>query len=85
MNKKKQLNEFLQSEIKQKLSAVKKITWITAIADKKIISIFCVSGILYSPPPPSHLLFKANGFFNLALFSPGIHNGREKKLTNIFM
>ena len=50
MNKKKQLNEFLQSEIKQKLSAVKKITWITAITDKKIISIFCVSGILYSPP-----------------------------------
>ena len=44
MNKKKQLNELLQSEIKQKLSAVKKITWITAIADKKIISIFCVPG-----------------------------------------
>ena len=43
------LNRFLQSEIKQKLSSVQKITHVTAIADKKIISVFCVSGILCSP------------------------------------
>ena len=29
------LNEFLQSEMKQKLSSAQKITFITAIADKK--------------------------------------------------
>ena len=44
-----QLNEFLQLEIKQKLSSVQKITYITAIADKKIISLFCVSRVLCSP------------------------------------
>ena len=27
-------------------------------------------------------LFKLSSFFNLVLFSSGIHNGREKKLTN---
>ena len=63
-----QLNEFLQSEIKQKLSSVLKITCISATADKKIknymYSVFssglivlepCVlSGQLPSllPPPP---------------------------------
>ena len=41
---------FQQSEIKQKLSLVQKITCITAIANKKIISVFCVSGVLCSPP-----------------------------------
>ena len=35
-----QLNEFLQTEIKQKLSSVQKITYLTAIADKKTISVF---------------------------------------------
>ena len=44
-----QLNEFLQSEIKQKLSPVQKITSITATADKKIISVFCVFKVLSSP------------------------------------
>ena len=34
-----QLNEFLQSEIKQKLSSAQKITCITTIADKNIISV----------------------------------------------
>ena len=33
------LNEFLQSEMKQKLSSVQKITFITAIADKNNNSI----------------------------------------------
>ena len=44
------LNELLQSEIKQKLSSFKKNTCVTAIADKKIISMFCVSGVLCSSP-----------------------------------
>ena len=34
----------------QKLSSVQKLTCITAIADKKIIRVFCMSGILCSPP-----------------------------------
>ena len=41
-----QLNEFLQSVIKQKLSSVQKIPCITAIADKKILSTFCISEVL---------------------------------------
>ena len=45
-----QLNEFLQSEIKQKLSSVQKITCITAIADNKIISVVYVSWVPCSPP-----------------------------------
>ena len=44
-----QLNEFMESDIKQKLSLVQ-ITCVTATAHKKIISLFCVSGILRSPP-----------------------------------
>ena len=47
------MNEFLQSEIKQKLASVPKIICITAIADKKIISVICVSGA-----PHFSLLFK---------------------------
>ena len=31
------------------------------------------------------LLFKLNSFFSLGLLSPGIHNGRGKKLTNNYM
>ena len=38
------------TRIKQKLSSVQKITRIIAIADKKIISVFCVSGVLRSAP-----------------------------------
>ena len=45
-----ELNEFLQSEVKQKLSSNEKFACITAIADKKIISVFCVSGVLCSAP-----------------------------------
>ena len=41
-----QLSEFLQSEIKQKLSSVQKITCITANVDDKIISLFYVFGVL---------------------------------------
>ena len=44
-----QLNEFLQLEIRQKLSSVKKNISITAIADK-VMGVFCVSRVLYSPP-----------------------------------
>ena len=44
------LNGFLQSEIQQKLSSFQKITCITAIADNKIISALCVSGVLCSSP-----------------------------------
>ena len=44
------LNEFLQLEIKQKLSLVQKITCIIAIAYKKTISVSCVSEVLRSPP-----------------------------------
>ena len=78
-----QLNEFLQSEIKQKLSSVQQITSITAIADKKIIGIFCASGeycaLHFS------LLLKLNTFFSFALFSPRTHNGEEIKLTNNYL
>ena len=44
------LNEFLQSEIKEKLFSVQKVTCITVIADKKLICLFCASGVLCSPP-----------------------------------
>ena len=40
------VNEFLQSEIKQKLSSVQRITYITATAGKKITSVFCVPEVL---------------------------------------
>ena len=77
------LNEILQSEIKQKLFSVQKTTCITAIPDKKIISVYSVY-LGYCAP---HLisLFSLNSFFSLALFSPGIHNWREKKLTNNYI
>ena len=42
-----QLNEFPQSEIKQNYLQFK--TFITAIADKKIISVFFVSGVIVPP------------------------------------
>ena len=35
-----QLNEFLQSEINEKLSSVQKITSIAAIVDKEIVTVF---------------------------------------------
>ena len=31
------------------------------------------------------LMFKSNSFFSLALFSPGIHNGRKKQPINNYM
>ena len=73
-----QLNESLQSEIKQKLSSVQKITCITAILIRKWYWILCIWGIMV---PLSRMLFKLNSFFILALFYPGIPNRREKKLT----
>ena len=44
-----QLNEFLESEIRQKLSSIQKIASINAITDKKIITLLDVSGMLCSP------------------------------------
>ena len=44
-----ELNGFLQSEIKQKLSSVQKTTYTIALADKNIAIVFCVSGVLRSP------------------------------------
>ena len=68
------LNESLQQEIKQELSSVQKITCITTMADKRIISVFWPSGGYCAP----HLclLLKLNSFLNLSLFSRGIYNGR---------
>ena len=44
-----QSNKLLQqSEIKQKLSSVQKMNCITGIANKKVISVFYVSGVLCS-------------------------------------
>ena len=61
---------------KKSRNDLQKIACITAIDNKKIISKFCVSGFC---APQLSLLFKLNSFFILALFPPGIHNGREKK------
>ena len=77
-----QLNEFLQPEIEQKLSPVQKITCITTIADKNII-ISALAYLGYSAPQFS-LLFKLNFFFSLAIFSPEIHSGIEKKANQHF-
>ena len=43
-----QLNEFQQSEIKHELFPVQKIPYVVAIADMKIISVFCVFRVLHS-------------------------------------
>ena len=43
------MNEFMQSEINQKLFSVQKVIWVTASADKEIKSVFCVSGIVFPP------------------------------------
>ena len=77
-----QLSEFLQSEIKQKFPSVQKVTCITENANKKLISLFCVSRAC---GPHLSRLFKLNSFFSLALFANAIHNGREKKLTNNYI
>ena len=44
------MNEFLQSEIKRKSSSAQKAPHSAAIADKKIGSVFCGSGVKCSPP-----------------------------------
>ena len=62
--------------ILKKLFLVQKVACITAMADKKIRTVFCSSGGFCSPN--LSLLFKLYTFFSLALFSSGIHNGREK-------
>ena len=41
---------FHANAIKQKLFSVQKLTCVTAIADKKIISAFCESEVLYTTP-----------------------------------
>ena len=46
------------TRIKQKYSSIQKTTCTTTIGDKKIISLFCVSGVLSSLP----LLFRLNSF-----------------------
>ena len=38
-------------KLKQKLSSIKKITWMTVIADKKMISVFGLSVVLCSLRP----------------------------------
>ena len=43
------INSYNQ-KIKQKWSSVQKITCVTAIADKKMISVLCVFWVLCSPP-----------------------------------
>ena len=58
------------------------MTCVTAIADKKIMSVFSVSGVLCSH---LSLLWKLISFLSLVLSSPGINSGREKKLTNNYM
>ena len=56
-----ELNSFLQSEIKQRLSSVQKITYTIALADKNIVSVFCVSGVLCSP---SQFVLQLGCFFS---------------------
>ena len=41
------------TRIKQELSSVQKIICIITITDKKMISVFCVSGVLCFPPQPA--------------------------------
>ena len=53
-----QLNEYLQSELKQKLSSFEKIICITAIADKKIITVFFISGVCAPYLPQSSVQIK---------------------------
>ena len=62
------------------LASGQKITCITATADKKIISVFCVSGVMCSLPQ-SAVQMK----WFLQLFPPGIDNRREKKLINDYI
>ena len=61
-----QVNEFLQSEIKQKLSSVQKITCITAIVNKKII--LCSVYLGYCVPRLNQL-FKLKSLQLVSIFS----------------
>ena len=78
-----QLNDILQSEIKQNYLQFKKITFITAIADNKIMCIICICG--YCAPQLS-LLLKLNTYFLQldSLFSWNSQRKR-KKLTNNYI
>ena len=78
-----QMNEFLQSEIKQKLFPVLKFSWIAAVADKKILVVFCVSAVLCSPC--ISLLFKLKSSSAWFYFLLGSTVEEKKRLTNSFV
>ena len=78
-----QMNEFLQSEIKQKLFPVLKFSWIPAVADKKILVVFCVSAVLCSPC--ISLLFKLKSSSAWFYFLLGSTVEEKKRLTNSFV
>ena len=60
-----------------------KITCTAAIPDKKVICVFCVSeGIVL---PTICCSNEIPIFFSLTLFSPGIHNAREKSWSTIIV
>ena len=80
-----QLNEFLESEVKQKLSLVQKIACTTSISDKKVIGVciyFYVFAILCSLP---HSVVQIK--YSLLLGSIFSWNPQRKikKLTNNYM
>ena len=77
------MNEFLQSEIKQKLFPVLKFSWIAAVADKKILVVFCVSAVLCSPC--ISLLFKLKSSSAWFYFLLGSTVEEKKRLTNSFV
>ena len=70
-----QLNEFPQSKIKQNYLQFKKL--LTAVADKKTISVFCISGGIVLPTS-GYCSNYIPIFFSLTLFSPAIRNTRGK-------
>ena len=70
-------NQIKQKKLKK--SSAQKITCITAIAEKKIISVPCVWGTML-PNYASAVQMKQ--FLPLGSFSAEIHNGKQKKLTN---
>ena len=74
-----ELNEFLQSKVKKKLSSVQKISCITAIADKKIINAFYVIGVFCSPSQSAVQIFKVSSAWLYVLLESTTED--KKKLT----